>query len=184
MGMALATPRYTVDDLEQFPNDRQRYELLEGVLFVTPAPRLSHDRIVSRLVRNLIRSLPDSVAVHTGGVISRPPGTQLEPDLLVLLDAPGLLEWKDLSDHWLVVEVLSRSTRTRDRGVKRAAYFALGVREVWLVDPVSRTVEVCRSATESEVFSDVVRWKVPTLDLVVTVELAELFGAPSESTAD
>lgn len=42
----------------------------------------------------------------------------------------------------LVVEVLSKSTEDRDRGVKKDAYEADGVREYWLVDPVARTVEL------------------------------------------
>jgi hypothetical protein len=39
MGMAVSVPRYTVDDLEGFPDDGDRYELLDGILLVTPAPR-------------------------------------------------------------------------------------------------------------------------------------------------
>ena len=37
MGMAVSVPRYTVDDLEHFPDDGNRYELLDGLLLVTPA---------------------------------------------------------------------------------------------------------------------------------------------------
>ena len=47
--MALTAPRYTVDDLEQFPEDGNRYELLDGVLLVTPAPRQVHQIVASRL---------------------------------------------------------------------------------------------------------------------------------------
>jgi hypothetical protein len=38
MAMAITVPRYTVADLERFPNDGYRYELLDGVLIVTPSP--------------------------------------------------------------------------------------------------------------------------------------------------
>ena len=49
MGMAIAIPRFTVDDLETFPDDGNRYELLDGVLLVTPAPGNAHQVVASRL---------------------------------------------------------------------------------------------------------------------------------------
>lgn len=49
MGMAVSVPRYTVDDLEGFPDDGDRYELLDGILLVTPAPTAVHQNIASRL---------------------------------------------------------------------------------------------------------------------------------------
>ena len=49
MGMAISLPKYTVDDLEQFPEDGNRYELLDGMLLVTPAPTNAHQIIANRL---------------------------------------------------------------------------------------------------------------------------------------
>ncbi|MBC7671775.1 MAG: Uma2 family endonuclease [Polaromonas sp.] len=54
MGMAVAIPHYTVDDLEHFPHDGNRYELLDGVLLVTPAPGYPHETIVSNVVQALM----------------------------------------------------------------------------------------------------------------------------------
>ena len=53
MGMALTVPRYTVDDLERFPNDGNRYELLDGMLIVTPAPRNAHQLLTFELAFRL-----------------------------------------------------------------------------------------------------------------------------------
>lgn len=63
-----------------------------------------------------------------------------------------------------------------DREFKRDAYLALGVKEVWLVDPKTETVEVTRKKGAFETFTDVVRWRVQTLDMVVTVDLKLLFA--------
>jgi Uma2 family endonuclease len=179
MGMAFSIPRYTVDDLENFPDDGNRYELLDGVLLVTPAPGLPHQAIATRLSTRLSNAVavPGHAHVVGPGAIVVPPGTQLEPDILVFparyrLDA----QWQAVDEHWLAVEVISRSSRMYDREFKRDAYFALGVAEMWLVDFRDHSVEVCRRRGPGEIVRDLIRWRVPTLDLVVGVDLSEIFA--------
>lgn len=129
MGMAIAIPHYTVDDLENFPEDGNRYELLDGMLLVTPAPALSHQIVISRLQSYLSEALQRQghAYVVTPGAVVRPPGTQLEPDILVFPTrfSPDT-DWRKVNEHWLAVEVFSRSSRIYDREFKRDAYFALG----------------------------------------------------------
>jgi len=179
MRMAVSVPRYTVDDIERFPDDGNRYELLDGVLLVTPGPRQAHQRIAQEIAARLwtgVRATGYGNVVGPG-VISLPPGTQLQPDILVYPVRFGpMMEWARITEHWLAVEVLSRSSRMYDREFKRDAYFALGVLQVWLVDIADRRVEVWRSRTEHEVVRDVIRWRVPTLDVVVPIDLAEVFA--------
>jgi len=111
------------------------------------------------------------------GAVVRPPGTQLEPDVLVQpARFSSTLSWVDVTEHWLAVEVLSRSCRIYDREFKRETYFQLGVQQVWLVDLEDRSVDVWRSRTEHEVVRDVIHWSVPTTELVVTIDLAEIFA--------
>lgn len=86
------------------------------------------------------------------------------------------MEWAKVTEHWLAVEVLSRSSRVYDREVKRAAYFALGVRQLWLVDPLTRAIEVWRSPRLRRVEREMVRWHAPGLDRILTVDLAEVFA--------
>jgi hypothetical protein len=50
------------------------------------------------------------------------------------------------------------------------------VSQVWLVDIADRSIDVWRSRTEHEVVRDVIRWRVPTLDRVVSIESAEVFA--------
>ena len=177
MGMPVSVPRYTVDDLEHFPDDGNRYELLDGLLLVTPAPRAVHQVIAGRVQMILTNALTSLAHVVGPGAISIPPGTQLQPDVLVYPARFGpMVDWAKITEHWLAVEVLSRSSRIYDREFKRDAYFALGVPQVWLLDYADRSVEVCRSREAGDVVRDVIRWRIPTLDHVVPIDLAEVFA--------
>ena len=178
MAMAVSIPRYTIADLERFPNDGNRYELLDGVLLVTPAPSYAHQIIASRLQLRLMQAvmIPGDGQVVGPGAITVPPGTQLEPDILVHpARFPIDSKWEDIDEHWLAVEVLSRSSRVYDREIKRDAYIALGVQEVWLVDRWNRVVEVSRPRGPAEVVRDMLHWRVPTLALEVDISLTEVF---------
>ena len=179
MGMAIGMPRYTVDDLEGFPEDGNRYELLDGMLLVTPAPALSHQLVAGRLqvLLAVAVQLPGYANVVGPGAIVRPPGTQLEPDILVYPTRfPADTDWLKVTEHWLAVEVFSRSSRMYDREFKRDAYFALGVQQVWLVDRRDKSVEVCRRAGAGKVVRDAVRWRAPGVNVMVTIDLTELFA--------
>jgi Uma2 family endonuclease len=85
MAMAISLPQYTVDDLERFPDDGNRYELLDGVLLVTPAPRAVHQLVANRIQYRLSNALmiPGFAHVVGPGVVVRRPKTQLQPDILV-----------------------------------------------------------------------------------------------------
>jgi Uma2 family endonuclease len=178
MAMAISVPRYTIADLERFPNDGNRYELLDGVLIVTPAPSNAHQVIVSRIQLRLTQAVMVSgeAQVVGPGAITVPPRTQLEPDILVYpARYPIDSKWEDIDEHWLAVEVLSRSSRVYDREIKRDAYIALGVREVWLVDRWSKLVEVARAGGPGTNVEKVLRWRVPTLAREVELSLTEIF---------
>lgn len=179
MGMAVSVPRYTVDDLDRFPDDGHRYELLDGILLVTPAPRAVHQIVTSRLQLTLATALqrPGHAHVVGPGAISVPPRTQLQPDILVYPARVGpTVDWAMITEHWLAVEVLSRTSRIYDREFKRDAYFALGVPQVWLVDIADRSVDVWRTRATHEVVRDAVHWRVPALDVVISIALGELFA--------
>lgn len=112
MGMAVTVPRYTVDDLERFPEDGNRYELLDGMLIVTPAPRQVHQWVAFELALRLASQTRKIARVVGPGVVTRPPGSQLEQDILVY---PARFNpsspWFDVTQHWLAVEKYSAAPR-------------------------------------------------------------------------
>lgn len=177
MGMASVTvPRFTVDDLDRFPDDGNRYELLDGVLLVTPFPAPVHQIVAGRIAARLWSAVGNAAHIVGPGVISLPPHTQLQPDVLVYPSRfSPTTDWAKVDEHWLAVEVLSRSSRIYDREFKRDAYFALGVREVWLVDLGELTVEGCRARGAGEIVREIIEWTVPGTELVLRVQLADVF---------
>ena len=176
MAMAISVPLYTVDDLENFPDDGNRYELLDGVLLVTPQATAPHHIIASRIQWELAASLQKPGLAHVvgPGAVVRRPRTQLQPDILVYpARFSPKTDWRKITEHWLAVEVLSRSSRIYDREFKRDAYFALGLQQVWLVDLRAQSVEVCTGKGKSRVMRDSIRWKIAGAEVII--DLHEVF---------
>jgi Uma2 family endonuclease len=177
--MAISVPRFTIDDLARFPDDGNRYELLDGYLIVTPAPGAPHQIIASRLMAYLFEALarPGHAHVVGPGVVVRAPRTQLQPDVLVYpARYSPKVDWAKVGEHWLAVEVFNRSSRMYDRELKRDAYFALGVQTVWLVDPWDLSVEVWPERNKSQAVRDRIEWHVAVANVDVTIDLAEIFA--------
>lgn len=145
--MATATTSLTYHDLQQIPPDRNRYELIEGELFVAAAPNIEHQRKVGRLYVTLVQHAEQR---DLGEVFVAPcdvvfdDSTVLEPDIVFVSKArqsivtPACI----MGSPDLVVEVLSDSSRTIDRFVKRDRYAEFGVPEYWLFDPFEPRIEV------------------------------------------
>ncbi len=136
--MALAMPaggRLTYEDLQRFPDDGRRYELMDGTLVVTPAPGVPHQVVVGALYRILFAARPIGTTVLLAPVDFVPdPATVLEPDVLVV-DAEEIDQARVTRTPHLVIEVLSPSTRAQDLGSKLLAYAAAGVPAYWIIDP-------------------------------------------------
>ena len=134
----------TVEDVWAIPDDGYRRELIDGMLFVSPAPRVSHQRVVTQLVVTLVAACPEGLEVLVAPVdwvVSDT--TLLQPDIVVARPAdypPDELNLR--KPPVLVVEVLSPSTARYDVGTKRLAYEAAGVPWYWLVDPHERRLTV------------------------------------------
>lgn len=183
MAMPLPLPTFTTDDLRAFPSDGQRYELLEGMLLVTPAPGSAHQVVLGRLLAALHPFLDVERKAHvvSPGEIEIAPKTLLEPDLLVFpaTYAPGT-PWRAIRGWWLAAEVFSSSSRVYDRDYKRDAYLSLGVDEVWLVDIDERVVFASRRGAERDVrHAERLIWRPAAMREPLEIDLASLFrGIP------
>ena len=177
MAMALAVPRYSVRDLDAFPDDGNRYELLDGLLLVTPAPSLGHQAVLSRLMGTLQTYLRSSGAmVYSPGSVEIEPKVHLEPDILVVpASEPITGRWNDVRNWWLAVEVSGRGSQVYDRDFKFAAYAALGVHDVWRVDLQDRCVVVKAGDGDEVSRGESFSWRPEGLDRAVTIDVASLF---------
>jgi Uma2 family endonuclease len=126
---------FTVDDLEAMPDDGNRYELIDGMLIVSPAPGLKHQTVVGALYIALHAACPqDMYTVLSPFAVRSSETNELQPDVLV-----GRFE--DFTDKnlpvapLLAVEVFSPSTMLHDMNTKKAAYERLGVPNYWVIDP-------------------------------------------------
>ncbi|HEV2581772.1 MAG TPA: Uma2 family endonuclease [Ktedonobacteraceae bacterium] len=135
------------DDYATLPNDGHRYEIVDGVLYMAPAPNEWHQTATGRLFRYLASYIED--AGH-GRVYIAPfdvelgPGSVLQPDVLVILNAhrERITFSRIVGAPDLVVEVVSPGSVGYDRTKKQNAYARAGVPEYWIADPWSRTIEV------------------------------------------
>jgi Uma2 family endonuclease len=134
-------------DLAAAPDDGYRYEILEGDLLVTPAPSPLHQRVSKRLQRQLEAYFE---ARSLGEVFNAPVDLILtfhdvvEPDLVVVAE-PKQISGRGIEGApLLVVEILSPSTRVRDRTMKARRYAELGIPHYWIVDPDEKRLECFR----------------------------------------
>jgi Uma2 family endonuclease len=148
MSVRPASP-WTYEDYLDFPDDGKRYEIVDGEVYVTPAPNVRHQNIVLFLARQVA----DHLDRHGGGrvyvapldvVLS--PTDVVEPDVLFVADgdAHRLTPANLQGPPTLAVEVLSDARH--DRVHKRRLYAKFGVAEYWIVDPDGERVEVYRLA--------------------------------------
>ncbi len=153
MEMSAATRRATYADLLAVP-EHLVAEILDGELFTFPRPALRHARVATKLGGTLDAQFdgPPGPDRAGGWLFLDEPEHHLGDDDLV----PDLAGWRlermpevpdgvgcTLAPDW-VCEVLSPSTATVDRTRKMRIYAREGVRHLWLIDPLVRTVEVFR----------------------------------------
>ena len=182
MAMPVVVPTYTVDDLERFPDDGNRYELLDGLLLVSPLAGMPHQVVTWRLVTAIseaLRPWPEILVASPGGVVLRPK-TRLEPDILVFRAPVGAMVWENVPEHLLVVETASPSTVIYDREFKRPAYLTLGVKEVWRVDIDERAIFVSKPDAPPDVAHlDQLTWAPTGLGAPFHLDVRQLFqGIP------
>jgi Uma2 family endonuclease len=173
--------RWTRKAVLALPDDGRRYELIDGELVVTPAPRGVHQVAVSALeavLRDALRGTGPAHVLHSPADITLGDDEILQPDLFVYRTASGrhLLEWTDITELVLVIEVLSPSTARYDRELKRRRYQRAGVPEYWIVDLDGRVVERWRPEdTRPELLAGMLYW-APGDDVHLALDLPGYFA--------
>ena len=181
MGMpqaATPTPtRWTADMVRALPDDGNRYEVIDGELFVIPAPNIRHQRGVARLfqgphprwgVRMYTGMMGETLASPAD--ISTREDRLVQPDVFVFpCGQTPVRDWADITHLLLAVEVLSPSTARADRQVKRRLYREIAD-EYWIVDLDARLIEPWRPDDQRpEIITERLTWQpaaaIPPFDL-------------------
>ena len=158
------TRRYTLEEFWALPEreDHARYNLIGGYLFMVPPPDPPHGDVASQMcdllgaflrannVEGKIHFPPEPIYVRAEG------STYLEPDLMYVSKSLREEMRTRRTSADIVFEFLSRSTKVYDRTTKAHTYLALGVRELWLVDPLSNIIEVRHASKIGEILV----WKI------------------------
>jgi Uma2 family endonuclease len=174
----------TYDDYCLLPNDRNRYEILDGELSVTPAPRTQHQRTSSHLhviLANHIRArqLGDIYAAPTDVILA--PTTVVQPDLIYVGNdrRPIVTERAIEGTPTLLIEILSSTTHQTDRVIKAQLFARYQVPHYWLIDPDQRMLEayeltrdhynLVANARDADVFT-------PSLFPGLSIQLSDLWA--------
>ena len=182
---------WTYANWEELPDDGNRYEIIDGVLYMTTAPSSFHQWIVNRLERHITIPAEDQGLAFgfpaPVGVIM--PGCDpVQPDFVVVLTSRKSIfrqrRIRGVPD--LVVEILSRGTKTYDQQVKLDAYARAGVPEYAIIDPSARTLSHFRLEAPGRYASPHVygEAEVASFDCLptISVPVGDLFAGAPDTT--
>lgn len=149
--------KFTYEDYKSLPeSETKRYELLGGELVMVPSPSTHHQRVSRRLefiLEAFVQEKGLGEVFHAPLDVVLGEGEEREvvqPDIFFIAkERAGIIaeeEIRGVPD--LVIEIISPGTEGRDRHYKKTLYARHGVKEYWIVDPKSKTVEVYRLGEE------------------------------------
>lgn len=155
---------WTYADWMRLPNDSTRYEVIDGVLNMTPPPAIAHQFTSGNLVE-LMRAFVR--ARQLGFVIASPVGVRLptqpvplQPDIVYVSAARKSIIGKEYIEGApdLVVEILSPGNWIYDRKEKYQVYQTAGVPEYWIADYRLKTIKVF--ALEEDGYALLGKWSI------------------------
>jgi Uma2 family endonuclease len=155
-GWSTASGPLTVADLERTPDDGRRYELVDGVLIVSPAPAIRHQVVLLDLAILLRSACPEGLELVPGPGLRMSDITELVPDLAVVRrgDVAGV---RLTEPPLLAVEVRSPSTALFDMNTKRAVYERFGIASYWVVVPDREKPSVIAFELSNDTYKRVAR---------------------------
>ncbi len=145
---ATSSDLLTFGDYKTFPdNDGIRKEIIEGELFMTPAPSTKHQRILGKLFILLSNFVEEN---NLGEIFLAPYDIVfsdiniMQPDIIFItkVNFKIITELNVQGTPDLLIEILSPSTKVNDRLFKKQVYEKFGVKEYWIVDPEKESVEI------------------------------------------
>lgn len=181
MAMTAPAKHWTAAELEQIPDDRNRYEIIDGELFVSPSPALNHQELAAQFFERLRAYVAEhriGTAVFAPADVTFSDDTVVIPDVFVapLVDGRRPQHWEEVRRLLLAVEVLSPSTARTDRTIKRRRYQRENVPEYWVVDGDARIVERWRpDDTRPEIVSEQLAWQSDPATPPLVIDVARLF---------
>ena len=171
---------WTVDEVRALPDDGNRYEVIDGELFVTPAPSWLHQQAAMEFLF-LVRPYAHRCALDcyiAPAEVAFSPRRSVEPDLFVVprMDGRRATHFEEVQRLVLAVEVISPSSARADRYRKRHLYQSEDVPEYWIVDPDARFVERWRPGDDApEILVESLAW-TPQEDVEpLVIDLVALF---------
>jgi Uma2 family endonuclease len=141
--------RVTREEYLDLVEDGFRYDMIDGVLQMSPSPEFEHAKNGNKLNFKILQYLeknPIAEVVMECDVLLPDGGDVLRPDIIVILNEN--MNKVKMHIHGapdIVAEVLSPSTRNRDLGTKADRYLNCGVKEYWIVDPKEKSISVWRN---------------------------------------
>jgi Uma2 family endonuclease len=136
--------QWTHADWEQLPDDGNRYEIIDGVLYMTTAPSYFHQWIIQGLQEYIgipVRRQKLGFAVAAPIGVLMPNCQPVQPDFVVVLQSNAAIIYdrriRGVPD--VMIEVLSPSNAVYDEDIKFEAYARAGLQEYVIIDPRSRT---------------------------------------------
>ena len=183
MGMPAARTRWTIDMLDALPDTGERHEIIDGELFVTPAPGELHQSVVlelAALLREYLKPLGLAKVMISPSDVWRSDRNEnrVQPDVYVLRRLGGERPPYPyhLRDIMLAVEVASPGNPLLDYQIKRDLYLREGVAEYWVVNLEARNISRWRGRGDpGEVLSERIEWRPDQITAPFVVALAAFF---------
>lgn len=163
--------RITLDEFDQLPEDqRHLYELVDGMVMMTPRPSVIHQSIAGALFAHLYPYFTDKTCRVLSEIEIKLKNDIFIPDISILCDPDKFSEQRYEGPPTVAIEVLSPATRSYDLFTKLNKYQMAGVKEYWIVDPKSQNITIHHfELSEADIY---IRGEVLTTPLFKGLELA------------